>query len=115
MPFLNTSSNLSDERNKLAALGVFPAADQAAQLQPPAAQAPADAASKYGGAGIQAAGSLLAGLLAQKAQQQAQERAIASNVAQMQAEEQSKSMATTQQAQQNAFTRLMSSFRSALT
>lgn len=66
-------------------------------------------------AGITAGASLLGGLLANQAAEQAQARALQSESEKMVAEEQAKARAQAQQSQQNALTRLMANFRSALT
>ena len=100
-----------EKKNQLAALGLTAPVEQPKKLE--AQQA--SPANKYGGAAILAAGSLLGGLMAQKAQQEAQQRSLASQIEKMKAEEESKSLSSSQQAQQDAFTRLMSSYRSALT
>lgn len=84
-----------------------------------AAQAPASGSQAStvtpGSAGVTAAASLLGGLLANQAAQQTQMRELQSASEKMAAEEAAKARAQAQQSQQNAFTRLMGSFRSALT
>ena len=100
-----------EKKNQLAALGLTAPVEQPKKLE--AQKDSKD--NKYGSAGILAAGSLLGGLMAQKAQQEAQQRSLASQIEKMKAEEESKSLSSSQQAQQDAFTRLMSSYRSALT
>jgi len=67
------------------------------------------------GAGVQAAGNLLGGLLATQAAQQAQMRGLESEAAKMAVEEQAKARMEAQKSQQDALSRLMGSFKSALT
>ena len=66
------------------------------------------------GAGIQAGASLLGGLLAQQAQAQQARQQAELETGKAVAETQAKGMQTAAQAQQDAFTRLMGSMRSAM-
>lgn len=66
------------------------------------------------GAGIQAGASLLGGLLAQQAQAQQARQQAELETGKSVAETQVKAMQTAAQAQQDAFTRLMGSMRSAM-
>lgn len=66
------------------------------------------------GAGIQAGASLLGGLLAQQAQAQQARQQAELETGKSVAETQVKGMQTAAQAQQDAFTRLMGSMRSAM-
>jgi hypothetical protein len=66
------------------------------------------------GAGIQAGTSLLGGLLAQQAQAQQARQQAELETGKAVAETQAKGMQTAAQAQQDAFTRLMGSMRSAM-
>lgn len=66
------------------------------------------------GAGIQAGASLLGGLLAQQAQAQQAKQQAELETGKSVAETQAKGMQTAAQAQQDAFTKLMGSMRSAM-
>ena len=67
------------------------------------------------GAGIQATGNLLGGLLANKAAQEVQMRQLGVEAEKMAAEESAKARMEAQKSQQDALSRLMGSFKSALT
>lgn len=83
-----------------------------AQQQPQPAQPSTGAV--LGAAGIQAGTSLLGGLLAQRAQEQMQAQAIKAQAAQQQTASEAESLVKAQQQQQDALSRLMASYRSAL-
>lgn len=122
---------MQPQRNALAAMNLISQEQDPSLLNMPvaqammklpeqqAAQAPAAKAQSStvtpGEAGVTAAASLLGGLLANQAAQQTQMRQLESSAAKMAAEEEANARAQAQKSQQNAFTRLMGSFRSALT
>lgn len=99
------------EQNALAKLLEQMRADKA---QAKEVQDKKDVASLQG-AGIQAGASLLGGLLAQQAQAQQAGQQAELETKKSVAETQTKGMQTAAQAQQDAFTRLMGSMRSAMT
>lgn len=84
--------------------------DQNAQ----ASQVAKPAQGGIGGAAIQGGAQLAAGLLQNAAQMQAQKRVAESEAAKMGVQSQEKSIEQANQAQQDAFARLMGSMKSAL-
>lgn len=85
-----------------------------AQLRDQNAQAAKPAQPNIGGAAIQGGAQLAAGLLQNAAQMQAQKRVAESEAAKMGVQSQEKSIEQANQAQQDAFARLMGSMKSAL-
>lgn len=110
-PFkLQTDLQQQPEQNQLAKLLEQMRQDKAAAQE---MQQKKDTATLQG-AGIQAAGTLAASLLAQKAAQERAKKEAELETNKAVADIQSKGQAETSKAQQDAFTRLMGNFRSAL-